>query len=81
MVSGQWRWGAHQRRAGDADSIALRSDNTVMPPDGQSGDGMAMLSALAGRAGGFGARERPARVRNPELCSWGFSEAHGGKTA
>src|SRR5271154_551949 len=26
----------------------------LMPPEGQSGSGMAMLSALAGRAGGFG---------------------------
>jgi capsule polysaccharide export protein KpsE/RkpR len=36
--------------------IPVRYDATtqLMPPDGQSGSGMAMLSALAGRAGGLG---------------------------
>ena len=36
--------------------IPARFDATtqLMPPDGQSGSGMAMLSALAGRAGGLG---------------------------
>src|SRR6267142_2365980 len=36
--------------------IPVRYEATaqLMPPDGQSGTGMAMLSALAGRAGGFG---------------------------
>ena len=36
--------------------IPVRYEATaqLMPPDGQSGTGMAMLSALAGSAGGFG---------------------------
>lgn len=36
--------------------IPVRYEATaqLMPPDGQSGTGMTMLSALAGRAGGFG---------------------------
>jgi uncharacterized protein involved in exopolysaccharide biosynthesis len=36
--------------------IPVRYDATtqLMPPDGQAGSGMAMLSALAGRAGGLG---------------------------
>jgi len=34
--------------------VRYEATTQLMPPDGQSGTGMAMLSALAGRAGGFG---------------------------
>jgi len=34
--------------------VRYEANTQLMPPDGQSGSGMAMLSALAGRAGSFG---------------------------
>ena len=34
--------------------VRYEATTQLMPPDGQSGTGMAMLSALAGRASGFG---------------------------
>ena len=34
--------------------VRYEATTQLMPPDGQSGTGMAVVSALAGRAGGFG---------------------------